>query len=96
MIAIKGMEMPESCHKCDYMGGECQWRGQAEGRHSDCPLIDIQPLTDQEQRIFLSAMSREEVVCKQIDIDKVDDGSTLKLVPICKSIERKVKKVLWR
>ena len=61
-----------------------------------CPLIEIETLTDKEKRIFLSAMGREEVVCKQIDVDKVDDGSTLKLVPICKSIEKKVKKVLWR
>lgn len=61
----------------------------------DCPLVEIEPLSDEEKRIFLSAMGKERVICKQIDIDKVDDGSIKKLVPIVNTIECKVKKVLW-
>lgn len=48
-------------------------------------------LNDKEQRIFLSAMRREEKVCKRLD-DFEDSG--IKLVPICKSIERKVKEAI--
>lgn len=60
-----------------------------------CPLVEIEPLTDSEQRIFLSAMSREERICKELDSEKVDDSTVKKLVPIVNSIERKVKKTLW-
>lgn len=52
-------------------------------------------LTDTEQRIFLSAMSRERKICKQFDADKVDDGTCKMLVPVVDSIERKVKKALF-
>lgn len=52
-------------------------------------------LTDQEQRLFLSAISREEKVCKSIDEDKVPDSNVRMLVPLCRSIERKVKEVLF-
>lgn len=52
-------------------------------------------LTDSEQRLFLSAISREEKVCKSIDDDKVPDNAVRMLVPLCKSIERKVKEVLF-
>lgn len=52
-------------------------------------------LTDPEQRLFLSAMTREEKVCKRIDGDKVPDGTVRMLVPLCQNIERKVKKVLF-
>lgn len=44
-------------------------------------------LNDTEHRIFLSAMSREEKICKRLD-DFEDSG--IKLFPICKSIQRKV------
>lgn len=64
-------------------------------KHPNCPLVEIEPLSDEEKRIFLSAMGKERVICKQIDIDKVDDGSIKKLVPIVNTIERKIKKVLW-
>ena len=52
-------------------------------------------LTDPEQRLFLSAISREEKVCKHIDGDKVPDSNVRMLVPLCRSIERKVKEVLF-
>lgn len=52
-------------------------------------------LTDTEQRLFLSAISREEKVCKSIDEDKVLGGDVKMLVPLCRNIKRKVKEVLF-
>lgn len=46
--------------------------------------------TDNEYRIFLSAMSREEKICKKLD-EEMKGEDTVDLVPICKSIERKIK-----
>lgn len=55
-----------------------------------------EPLSDTEQRIFLSAMIKEENVCR--NIDKMADGGipSINLVKVCKSIEKKVKKALWK
>lgn len=99
MVAIKDMEMPKSCYECIAkshcgVGIADGWR--TDRRADDCPLVEIEPLSDEEKRIFLSSMGRERVICKQIDIDKVDDGSIKKLVPIVNTIERKVKKILWK
>lgn len=55
--------------------------------------LQVEPLTDTEQRIFLAAMSREENACKEICADGSDDG--VDLVAVCHRIERKVKRVLW-
>lgn len=53
--------------------------------------ICLEALTDAEQRIFLSAMSRELKICqKEVSFDDAVD-----LVAVCKSIERKVKNALW-
>lgn len=54
--------------------------------------LEIELLTDTEQRIFLIAMSRERKVCKTIDEEYVTD-SKVSLVRVCNSIERKVKKI---
>lgn len=56
-------------------------------------LPEIEPLTYNEQLIFLSAMSREEEICK--NLDKEPDASSF-LIPICKEIVRKVKAALWQ
>lgn len=48
-------------------------------------------LNDTEHRIFLSAMQREEDICKKED-DLEDSG--VKLVPVCESIERKVNEAI--
>ena len=53
--------------------------------------LEIEPLTDTEQRIFLTAMSKEENVCKEV----CADGDGIDLVAVCHSIERKVKATLW-
>ena len=61
------------------------------------PSAQPEPLTDKEQRIFLSAMGREEDVCKEVDDqwrhtrEPYEDS----LVYVCKEIRRKVKGVLW-
>jgi len=52
--------------------------------------LQVEPLTDTEQRIFLAAMSREEKVCKEV----CKDGDGIDLVLVCHRIERKVKKAI--
>ena len=54
-----------------------------------------EPLTDAEQRIFLSAMERELEVCKEIDSETVREAYEVSLTRICKEIQRKVKGALW-
>jgi len=55
-----------------------------------------EPLTDKEQRIFLTAMAREEKVCRQVD-DECRDRTPYEasLVHVCREIRRKVKGALW-
>ena len=55
--------------------------------------LEIDLLTDTEQRIFLKAMSREREVCQKVDDEYSDDDSKVSLVEVCDSIERKVKKI---
>lgn len=58
---------------------------------------EYESLSDKEQRIFLSAMTREEKVCKEIDWKYPNrEPYEESLMSICRSIERKVKKALWR
>ena len=61
------------------------------------PSAQPEPLTDKEQRIFLSAMEREEKVCKQVDDECRDCRESYEdsLVRICREILRKVKGALW-
>ena len=58
--------------------------------------IQPEPLTDKEQRIFLTAMAREEKVCRQVD-DECRDRTPyeVSLVHVCREIRRKVKGALW-
>lgn len=55
--------------------------------------LEIELLTDTEQRIFLSAMRREREVCRAVDELHCNIDSEKKLVKVCDSIERKVKKI---
>lgn len=56
--------------------------------------LEIELLTDKEQRIFLKAMSREREVCQKVDDnDAFADSSEIPLVKVCDEIERKVKKI---
>lgn len=54
-------------------------------------LVDVEPFTAAELRIFLEAMAREETACKKVD----RQGNNKSLVNVCKEIERKVKCALW-
>lgn len=61
------------------------------------PSAQLEPLTDKEQRIFLSAMGREEKVCKQVDDECRDCREPYEdsLVKTCHEITRKVKGVCF-
>lgn len=61
------------------------------------PSAQPEKLTDKEQRIFLSAMGREEKVCKEVDDEWRDCREPYEdsLVHVCKEIRRKVKGALW-
>lgn len=58
-------------------------------------LPSAEPLTDNEKRIFLAAMGREEKVCKEIDKEYARETYEYSLMWICKEIKRKVKATLW-
>ena len=64
---------------------------------STMPSAQPEKLTDKEQRIFLSAMGREEEVCKEVDDAWRDCREPYEdsLVHVCKEIRRKVKGALW-
>ena len=77
-------------------------RYSLDGKDRGAPVtaleaLEIEPLTDKEQRIFLAAMSKEEKVCKEVD-EKYPDREPYEdsLVSVCHSIERKVKRALWQ
>ena len=55
--------------------------------------LEIELLTDTEQRIFLKAIQREREVCQKVDDEYPDDDLKVSLVKICDSIERKVKRI---
>lgn len=55
--------------------------------------LEIELLTDTEQRIFLKAINREREVCQKVDDEYSDNDSKISLVKVCNSIERKVKKI---
>ncbi len=58
--------------------------------------LSAEPLTDTEQRIFLSAMGREEKVCREVDAGHPRENYEDTLLSVCWSITRKVKRVLWK
>lgn len=59
------------------------------------PSAQPELLTDKEQRIFLSAMGREEEVCREVDRNTVREPYEDSLVMVCREIKRKVKGALW-
>ena len=54
-----------------------------------------EPLTDEEQRIFLAAMWEEEKVCEEVDRYYGKEPYEDRLMRVCKEIRRKVKGALW-
>ncbi len=67
----------------------------ALGKAIDALSAEPEPLTDQEQRIFLAAMGREIKVCEEVDRNYVREPYEDSLVRVCREIERKVKGALW-
>lgn len=61
------------------------------------PSVELEPLTDKEQRIFLSAMAREEKICKEFESEcrNCREPYEDSLVSICRHIIKKVKNTLW-
>lgn len=63
------------------------------------PSIQIESLTDYEQRIFLSAMEKERMVCEKLTNEwndmKLDVPCPVNLLQLCDEVERKVKETLW-
>lgn len=61
------------------------------------PSAEPEPLTDEEKRIFLAAMAREEKECRKVHAEwsEGDLECELNLVDVCHEIERKVKDALW-
>lgn len=53
-------------------------------------------LTDKEYRIFLSAMSREEKICKEVDDKMNREAYEISLVDICKSIRKKMHDAIYK
>ena len=64
-----------------------------DGYEMAIKALEIELLTDTEQRIFLKAIDREREVCQKVDDEYSDDDSKVSLVRVCNSIERKVKKI---
>ena len=66
-------------------------------RLEDLPSAEPESLTDEEQRIFLSAMERERKVCRQVDEEwrNMREPYEDSLVHVCNEIVRKVKGALW-
>lgn len=59
-------------------------------------LTQFEPLTDEEKRLFLSAMERERMVCRKLDRACFREPHEDTLEGKVNAIERKVKTVLWR
>lgn len=74
---------------CPYCGKQVAFKD------SGVKTAAVEVLTDQEKRIFLAAMGREEKVCAELDDASKNDRDIVRLVPVCNAITRKVKDSLW-
>ena len=81
--AIKQLKKCKSFHNGSY----------GEAFDMAIKALEIELLTDKEQRIFLKAINREREVCQRVDDEYSDNDSKISLVRVCNSIERKVKKI---
>jgi len=108
MSYVVPRDRPAECRKCpfcDIYTYDCRLQRVQyetfEEQIRGCPLTDIDPLTDPEQRIFLAAMGREEKVCAEADRNYVHEPYCVhepgvdSLMSVCKAIRRKVKEALW-
>lgn len=59
----------------------------------------IEKFTDEEKRIFLVMIGREEELCQSIEKAwsalNLTSDEDVDLVKVCREIKRKVKKALW-
>lgn len=62
---------------------------------NELPSVEVEPLTDKEQCIFLAAMAREMKICEEVDRNYMKEPCEDSLMSVCKSIKRKVKDALW-
>ena len=88
-IALLKQDIQNSKQKISYYHNEVG----IEALDLAIKALEIELLTDTEQRIFLKAISREREVCQKVDDEYSDDDSKVSLVRVCNSIERKVKKI---
>lgn len=103
MSYIVPMDRPTECLRCpfcDPYGYDCRLQRECDEKSfqeqiAGCPLTDISPLTDPEQRIFLAAMGREEKICEEADRNYLHEPYADSLMALCRSIRRKVKEALW-
>ncbi len=89
---------PKKCIEVNYvLKGGFDDHDKPLGQALDMAIeaLEQEPLTDREQRIFLSAMGREERVCREVDAEHPNENSEDTLLSICRSITRKVKGALW-
>ena len=106
MITIKLVDARKGLHsKCvelfkDLKIAESIYRYLCDGIE-ECEYAEPEPepLTDEEQRIFLSAIGKEKTLCQNIeklwDDLHLSSDDDIDLVKVCDEIERKVKKALW-
>lgn len=83
----------DECEHCDLLKEKGTQKERIEALYKVIKELDIELLTDTEQRIFLSAMRREREICQEVDDEYPDNDSKVSLVRVCNSIERKVKKI---
>lgn len=88
-IALLKQDIQNSKQKISYYHNEVG----IEALDMAIKALEIELLTDTEQRIFLKAINREREVCQKVDDEYSDDDSKISLVKVCNSIERKVKKI---
>lgn len=65
----------------------------------EVPDMNVEKFTDEEKRIFLVMIGREEEFCQSIEkarsVLNLQSDEDVDLVKVCREIKRKVKKALW-
>ena len=88
LVAIDAVKLPEGFfEKVDNVPKFYEWL-------NSLPTINVESLTYGEHLIFLSAMRREEKICKDFDDDKIFSCYESSLVRGCEGIIIKVEKIL--
>ena len=93
-VAIDAILREYNADDSDYPTDYQQGLHAAKKIIEQLPSVQPEQLTDNEKRIFLAAMTREELMCLQID-EEFNGPNLVNLVEICHEITRKVKGALW-